>query len=101
MKGQDINSQIIKSKKAMKAIQWEKIPNHIISGTIWSEIFKSAYKDLQVNREELEFLFGKNEKARKITNGQDIAITKEPIKEIIRFLDRKQSQNFGNSNLFF
>ena len=98
----------------MKALQWEKLRNHLVQSTIWFKLFKKAYHEKEGDSNELlkelkdqnfMALFSKNAatstsqpgsaRSSEVNINKGDGAVKEPPKEVVRFLDRKLSQNFG------
>ena len=74
-------------------MQWEKVPNHVAKNTIWMDIFQKAYEQDVLDEEELLELFSKaNMNIKPSTVTLDSASQEVP-RTIVRFLDKKNSQN--------
>ncbi|KAJ3155689.1 hypothetical protein HDU86_004158 [Geranomyces michiganensis] len=95
---------IVKASKAMKPLQWTKIPTRATKATVWQDVVEEAYatpadEHALLNDEELLELFKKDEPiSRALTTASqelqaDPAVP--PPKKIITLIDSRRAQNIA------
>lgn len=72
----------------MRQFHWAKIPNNKIEGTLWQQLDDSR---VDIDTEEIEFLFKQPEKKKAAKDGND-AILKKRV-EVVKLVDDKRSYN--------